>query len=307
MSDYLTNLASRTLNLQEVVLPKRLSLFEPPLLNASAPVEVVSFRDALPSPPPHDLQSGAAPSQAGVQAKSEPVQAQSAHSNPVGVASTENDLRSDQIVSQFNAVQDDLRTLPQTSDAAGEKFTAPESESSSDPKGTAVEHQTLDGNKAQPRVVPARSTADKSVETSPIHLETFAQRLAQADQPPSPVSQSPASGELFSPIDTPATEAEIRASSNDKLSQEFPTKPATPSVRRVIVEPKIAPARDSLHQQFPGPGEMQAETTINVTIGRVEVRAVQPPASQLKPPRDPTRSVMPLEEYLGKRRRGSKR
>jgi hypothetical protein len=66
-------------------------------------------------------------------------------------------------------------------------------------------------------------------------------------------------------------------------------------------------APEKLRRAFEKSGSQQAEPqaapTINVTIGRIEVRATTPPAAQLRKPK-PAAPTMSLEEYLRRRDRG---
>jgi hypothetical protein len=52
---------------------------------------------------------------------------------------------------------------------------------------------------------------------------------------------------------------------------------------------------------------IESEPSINVTIGRVEVRAVSSDNSKSPTPKRSESPVMPLEEYLRKQRRGGER
>jgi hypothetical protein len=73
--------------------------------------------------------------------------------------------------------------------------------------------------------------------------------------------------------------------------------PSRPSPRDIA--PHVARAR--LPQPPPLPAPRQEETTVHVSIGRIEVRAVQPPPDLR--PREPAKSaVMSLDEYLRSRR-----
>lgn len=80
-------------------------------------------------------------------------------------------------------------------------------------------------------------------------------------------------------------------------SSALAPQPPRSSVGDVL--PQVTPARPR-HPPLPPPLPQQ-ETTIHVSIGRVEVRAVQP--AQEAKPREPAKSaVMSLDEYLRSRR-----
>lgn len=84
-----------------------------------------------------------------------------------------------------------------------------------------------------------------------------------------------------------------------------PPEPGTARPVRIVVEPRVA-----LDAEQGGPGRprpaVRAEPTIQVTIGRVEVRATHPAPPVI--PRDRrTPTAMSLEEYLRRRADGSAR
>jgi hypothetical protein len=68
-------------------------------------------------------------------------------------------------------------------------------------------------------------------------------------------------------------------------------QPVVPAIRSL---PPIAPLP---------PAAATAPPTINVTIGRVEIRAVSPPAQQRAKPKPAT--VLSLEDYLRQRAKGA--
>jgi hypothetical protein len=80
-----------------------------------------------------------------------------------------------------------------------------------------------------------------------------------------------------------------------------PAAPETPPV--IEVQPQISPMPESV-TPAPAVGPEPAPT-IQVTIGRVEVRATPAPATSRKPATEP--AVMSLEEYLRQRSAGGER
>lgn len=76
-----------------------------------------------------------------------------------------------------------------------------------------------------------------------------------------------------------------------------------PAPSAVIVHPKIAPYAEPQTQGIPARASARPETTIQVTIGRIEVRATTAPSSQARKSGSATPHVMGLDSYL--RRRGS--
>ncbi len=84
-----------------------------------------------------------------------------------------------------------------------------------------------------------------------------------------------------------------------------PRGPATAGPVGVVVQPRVA-----LYPEPAGPArlgpELRAEPTIQVTIGRVEVRATHP-AAPVAPRERRAPAAMSLEEYLRGRAEGNAR
>jgi hypothetical protein len=79
------------------------------------------------------------------------------------------------------------------------------------------------------------------------------------------------------------------------VSPSFPSDQIAQLVRS-IVQTGVASGTGARDQRIPHPRSIQAEPTIHVTIGRIEVRAMPP---QQSPSRERAVSpVMSLEEYL---------
>jgi hypothetical protein len=100
-------------------------------------------------------------------------------------------------------------------------------------------------------------------------------------------------------IDPPAHRA---AATTDGKITAGETRPA-PIVIQPRIEPlaPLRPERLSVHQP-----EQRVEPTVHVTIGRIEVRAVQQPSQPTAKPRA-TQPVMNLEDYLRRRNQGGAR
>ena len=111
---------------------------------------------------------------------------------------------------------------------------------------------------------------------------------------------------------------DIIASASHEVSIGEQTRPSQPTVASklvVVSEPRkhellkwsgvqpVVPTIRSLPPIAPlPPASATAPPTINVTIGRVEIRAVPPPAQQQAKPKPAT--VMSLEDYLRQRAKG---
>lgn len=92
--------------------------------------------------------------------------------------------------------------------------------------------------------------------------------------------------------------------------QERPEELRAAKAFAARVNPIPANWRDARQQQWrrrQQPGPIEAEPSINVTIGRIEVRAVTADNHKTTSPRRSESPVMPLEDYLRKQRRGSDR
>lgn len=95
----------------------------------------------------------------------------------------------------------------------------------------------------------------------------------------------------------------------DKPEPEPEFESTTQSTYR-RVNPKLATSRDTRQQQWrrrQSPVPIESEPSINVTIGRIEVRAVPADNRKTTSPRRSESPVMPLEDYLRKQRRGGER
>ena len=161
---------------------------------------------------------------------------------------------------------------------------------------------------------------------SPIHLELDHPTTVSYVQSPKPARPTtplaprstapikPRTNEEAAPTDGPIEiETYVEESENTsglpidtRIIQ--PENPALSIPQQVTTTPWRATGSQSAHwrrRQSPGPTE--PEPSINVTIGRIEIRAV--PADNRKPnaARRSESPVMPLDEYLRKQRRGAER
>ena len=129
--------------------------------------------------------------------------------------------------------------------------------------------------------------------------------------------------ERASPSSPPARDLGGERASHSSLPAPRPEQPAgsesfaDPADRRIVVQPRVSPLpqstsesdirysegyqsrREQILQQRAEP----QTPTINVTIGRIEVKAL-PPAATTPPPRKPTPSLMSLDEYMRRRNAG---
>jgi hypothetical protein len=129
--------------------------------------------------------------------------------------------------------------------------------------------------------------------------------------PPQNVRNSARESDLtaIAPADVPNDARAQEAS----LHRQLPGVEASPvdSTRRgIVVSPRIAARFESRNVTYDAPSpssltDPQPAPTINVTIGRVEVRAMLPATSPRK--QSPTPPLMGLDEYLRKRTKGDGR
>jgi hypothetical protein len=153
-----------------------------------------------------------------------------------------------------------------------------------------------------PQPAPAR---DATPPPAPATVQATQDRGRHDDTPPAPVR--PAS------VQRPRDDLTVRTVPVTARAASMPpnlapppadlpppglTSPPARSGAREIV-PQVARARPAPPQPVAAP--RQEETTVHVSIGRIEVRAVQPPPEAR--PREPAKSaVMSLDEYLRSRR-----
>jgi hypothetical protein len=125
---------------------------------------------------------------------------------------------------------------------------------------------------------------------------------------PVPSLMQNAPEQIRRPINKPAEKQGTKESS-------LPNLPLASQANRIGLQPRIALPAESQkasgnltpdhHLLNAQPGEIQAAPTINVTIGRIEIRAITPASQPRKQP--PGAQTMSLDEYLHQRNRGGAR
>ena len=173
---------------------------------------------------------------------------------------------------------------------------------------TEVQHQPIDRNQEphpSPSSLVKASPSDhgdqSSTELAPHIVKTMSGDVA-AKQPklkPVELETEPPVEKKTSRSSEPKTEPEAEKKADQSVKPDT-SSPAMIQPQVASPLPIIPPTQDSL----PVPVTRSLdETTINVTIGRVEVRAV-PPEPQVVPKRRAVSSVLSLDEYLRQRARG---
>ena len=140
----------------------------------------------------------------------------------------------------------------------------------------------------------------------PTVIQPSVSELVVSSKEPSPTAELPP--ELFFLQTTNPVVPKASALPNQPLvpapaeSTAIPGSTSTPpSSTAVSVITQIAPSVKSIPQNFMEGGDTpQPSPTIQVTIGRIEVRATPPPATSVAKSR-PASSAMSLEEYLRQR------
>jgi hypothetical protein len=133
--------------------------------------------------------------------------------------------------------------------------------------------------------------------------------LKQSVQPHSKMSVPPfrqyESAQIRRPINEPSAKQEAKASTITDLTGALEANKVTvePRIVRPVENRRASGKVKPFHQELPAqPTEIPAAPTINVTIGRIEVRATTAAAQPRKPP--PVAQTMSLDEYLRRRNQG---
>lgn len=98
-----------------------------------------------------------------------------------------------------------------------------------------------------------------------------------------------------------------RSRRENRLSEPADQPPARPAI---ILRPRIVPYVEqpaAAQQQAPAAGAAAPESVVNITIGRIEVRATPPPAARAARSASASSPVMTLGDYLRRRANGGGR
>jgi hypothetical protein len=286
MSDFLSHLVDRALALPPLVRPRLQSIYEPALSSVGSnpleehfevPAESSRVTQSAPEPAlqPRAGKAGSRESGEGMDHELAPIR----KTNPTPPTAAEQPVHSERVPPSPSPLPDEReptlkikKAEPQTP----EHSIAHRPERQPDPPG---DEQA--GRSATPRERKKEIPADRSPETG---LET-----------PPPGRQRKSTGpQTFPPESTP-----------------FQNKPAKqPTVvtvqpahrfREDRLQPTLAPAAAPREAAPPA-----AVPSVHVTIGRVEIRAVMPPAPEPRPAPAPSGSRLSLDEYLKRVNGGSR-
>lgn len=319
MNGYLNNLALRTMNAGNLVEPRLPSLFEPQRVVEPAIESAADVAARVPGGVPA-LVPASEP--ASVPA-STPARAPT-HSNPdpagPHAAVVENSTAANEIVNTDNSIPTSFEDAPRRISVEQAPANVREDEEAPDKEASeeAFDEKALEAMIAEVPVVIVETVSKQSLAP--------ALKSAKAPPPREPPSESIRSVQSAKPVehDSAATvtvtpqiehEEEARQQATSEIEERISIK--TKAVPQVV-ERAVERSRNTDRTDFKSITKSvtnhawrksiaaEPETSINVTIGRVEVRAM--PAATPKPGKLRAESpVMPLEEYLRKQRAGGER
>ena len=271
MSDFLNNLVARTLNLAPVVQPRLTSLFEP-----VGPV------------------AATAPSEESVEVE----------------GTSETVARVDQRVPL------EAQLMPHRD------------HSREDVRHVTVEHERVQSREVlQPRIeqfqntllVPPPQNFTHEIEHLPtseplsrptprLNTEQVSQRSELDKTTQVPIAAESESWRQLQPRVRSLIESRLSAVQpapvNDRVLSPTPATTPQPNVSRSIVRNEVAPVASTSRAEPSFGFQPEPTETINVTIGRVDVRAVFSPQATAPPARPRTSNVNSLDDYLKQRSEG---
>jgi hypothetical protein len=322
MSDFLTSLVTRSLGAAPAIQPRLPSLFEP-----STPY-LGSFAEASPG---SEEGRREAPMQAALEGANRPPSVMQERQTTTNKARTEGnvDPRLPLKVSQpFNADEPKQRPVMRSSETAPMPAMGGVLAESVPAVRPATVHASPDEESSRSSVLPSESLGEgrgpAGVEVSPARVRkaVIGDLVAPAD-----LLNSVAAGAGQRTGQRPGIKSEVpqrmagdlATAETDALRQvhemaESHAKSALVESERshignlspratAAIEPSTAPHFEFARHVPPAPHVSPAEPTIQVTIGRIEVRALSPQAT---PPKERSASpVMSLNDYLRSRRGGA--
>ncbi|MBD0372203.1 MAG: hypothetical protein ICV60_15280 [Pyrinomonadaceae bacterium] len=298
VSDYIHNLVSRQLAVASPVKPRLLSMFEPPGHAGAVVFNHQPVNNAALNTEETETESRSPVHSEAQHSREAPPSVRVTPEQPSTVEPESNVWRGQQVAPTSWTATTASET-PERETEASPSFDAPTREPSEEPAPTAP-HGT---DKPAATVRPLSSvTQEGNSQTLPVARETFQQPA------PETVRQVKEEVQAIVPrlVETKIEAAVDSTKSGAESKKERPvveSKKSVPAVQpRVItpVENRKEPDRPMPHAE---PQASEAQPVINVTIGRIEVRAQlqETPRPRSQPPRQP---LMSLEEYLRRRTKG---
>ncbi|HSE19072.1 MAG TPA: hypothetical protein VLB46_18575 [Pyrinomonadaceae bacterium] len=300
MNGYFNNLALRTMNAGNLVEPRLPSLFEPQRGELEAPAPV--FYSEPQPPRPIDAPPTEAPRltvSIEESAAAEEVILREQPAVPTARSSSRNSKSDDRRATPAPSKHEDPTESPALVNL-----------STTQPPSQAPPTKTPSVPKSETKSVTSVSPQPASAERSTVTKVTAERSFAPAPQ------------SKIETATTSAVEEQVSTVEEQNVYLETPATLKTPALSLPEVKPEpverlIERSRNTGKTDFRSVTRSitnyawreseapEPEPTINVTIGRVEVRAA--PATNTKPTRTRQESpVMPLDEYLRKQRRGER-
>ncbi|MGH9908465.1 MAG: hypothetical protein ACRD8U_23130 [Pyrinomonadaceae bacterium] len=321
MSDYLTNLVERSLNSGNLVTPKLPTLFEPaPITLGPTSRETIYVQDEPAASAEPDFRAPQAGRNWRAYESLNPTDPEAHDTMP----RTHPNRRS--AAGPLSAEQDAGRSgvSRANSQPPSVVFQPKESSSRTIADHVAVKSRVSDSEHEKafepgsPTDARGKLNPSEVTPTQTGFLETNAKReVATQDQgdslqpAPSRLPSLPEPKTLSTDRKTiKAGSAPTRSTSiHDSSKRNQAEEAVLVDVRRRLVGLPMtqSPSSPANVSQRYRSAEVTSEPTINVTIGRVEVRAIQDSSPRTKPTRQSGGPVMTLEEYLHKQRRGGER
>jgi len=300
VANYLANIAARTLNQPPEVRPRLQGRFDPPAAHIEKPIDRAEDRIE-----PRFTQVRTVTEIAGPPSHSRPDQ---------NKKNIQNEFRNNEPHSDNNLTRSEAK-IDEVSSKPARVIVSPDSQTSvSTPPSQSVATQP-----------PRRSDKDQTaLRTIRDDQDRYRNRLKANDQQPARTTFVDSGRQQESrknlhvervierETKTIVTEKALanRAPSQPKDIRVPDKSPARESVRHVVkppaIQPRIEARREPDAQQSLVQNNIrQSEPTVHVTIGRIEVRAVQPPPTAAKSHQ--SQPVMNLDEYLRHRSQGGAR
>ena len=312
MSDYLNNLITRTVSEAAVVRPQLPSLFEPSVASGQIKSGLEFEQDTFSAGPPTQRAEPTAwnpssiltPRQSSLgEPESPPIThpaikpAPASPSNLAPNQSSLGDPESERIAYRTGTLGSNL---------------PPHQAMTSDPEPIAprashlksIRHATEGPEPSSEDVVSRPASRREESKSVPVQTETNVGRVtAEMRKNDSDAGQRESSPRRARASEAPTSVSQLSTQDSEPTSPGFVWAAAT--VQKIRAVEAVVPVIRSLPQLPPAPKPASAPT-INVTIGRVEIRATSPaPAPQRAQPK--TANVLSLEDYLRQRATGGGR
>ena len=286
MSDYLGNLVTRTISQEPVVRPQLPSIFEPSIASGQVRSELEFEHEAFSASSPGTQRSEATAPNPPSSAPSITAPHQSAVGGPQSerIAHPTGTSRSIRAPSQ-SVVRDPEPIAPRVS------------------RPKAIRRASGNAEASPEDIVPGPASKRRESRSVPVQAEANVERVApELRKNDSPAGQRESTSRRARASETPTLVSQL--STPDSPNIPSPVKPAA-TMQKIRAVEAVVPAIRSF-PQFPPAPKPPSAPTINVTIGRVEIRAVSPaPTPQRTRPK--SANVLSLEEYLRRRASGGSR